>query len=127
MRKLYLLALATAVACASSGSSANNAPHTDRNVILQNELSSVPPGNLFDVIQRLRPNFLQSRGQSSITTTGGEYPTVYMDGRNYGDIGQLRQIISTQVETVRYYDAPSAQQRFGMISGSGVIEVISKR
>jgi hypothetical protein len=44
MRKLYLLALATAVACASSGSSANNAPYTDRNVILQNELSSVPPG-----------------------------------------------------------------------------------
>ena len=127
MRKLYLFALATVIACASSGTSASNPPHTDRNVILANELASVPQGNLFEVIQRLRPNFLRSRGESSIAIQGADYPTVYMDGRVYGDVGSLRQIVSSQVEAVRYYDAPSAQQRFGMISGSGVIEVTSKR
>ncbi len=125
MKNLYLFGLAAVVACASGGAS-TNAQRTDRNVITETELGTMPTSNLYEAIERLRPNFLRSRGQMSIQAAGSEYAVVYMDGRPYGDIASLRQITSTQVETVRYYDAPSAQQKFGMISGSGVIEVISK-
>ena len=125
MKNLYLFALAAVVACASGGAS-SSAPRTDRNVIAETELATVPTGNLYEAIERLRPNFLRSRGQSSINSPGGEYAAVYMDGRPYGDLASLRQIVTAQVETVHYYDAPSAQQKFGMISGTGVIEVISK-
>jgi len=125
MKVGYLFALAAVIACASGGTSAS-APRVDRNVIAQTELSSVPTSSLYEAIEKLRPNFLRSRGQASIQTSGGEYAVVYMDGRPYGDLGSLRQILSTEVSSVHYYDAPSAQQRFGMISGSGVIEVISK-
>jgi len=125
MKNLYLFGLAAVVACASGGAS-SNAQRTDRNVITETELATMPTSNLYEAIERLRPNFLRSRGQMSINARGSEYAAVYMDGRPYGDIASLRQIVSTQVETVHYYDAPSAQQKFGMISGSGVIEVISK-
>ena len=125
MKNLYLFALAAVVACASGGASPKVVP-PDRNVIAETELATVPTGNLYEAIERLRPNFLRSRGQMSINSPNGEYALVYMDGRPYGNLGSLRQIVTTQVETVHYYDATSAQQKFGMICGSGVIDVTTK-
>ena len=125
MKNLYLFALAAIVACASGGAP-TSAARTDRNVITETELATMPTSNLYEAIERLRPNFLRSRGQMSINLPSGEYALVYLDGRPYGDLGSLRQIVTTQVETVHYYDAPSAQQKFGMISGSGVIDVTTK-
>ena len=125
MKGLYLFALAAAVGCASGGPAAGAG--TDRNVITETELQSVPASNLYELIEKVRPNFLRSRGAASINLPGGEYAVVYMDGHSYGDLASLRSIIPNQVSQVRYFDASTAASRFGMISATGVIEVTSKQ
>jgi hypothetical protein len=133
MRRFYLTAVLTAFACASQ--SGPNAPagtvvaNSDRNIISATEIQSVPSANLYDLISKLRPHFLRSRGPQSLSSgsTATEYATVYMDGRPYGDIASLRSIVSSQVSEVRYYDASSAAAKFGMINSNGVIEVIIKQ
>lgn len=127
MRKLHLIALAGVLACASSGGGTGGPPPADRNVITQSELELAVGNNLYEVVEKLRPNFLRSRGATSINTPGQEFPVVYVDGRKYGDIASLRSLIPSQVSQVRYYDASSAAARFGVINAPGVIDVVIKQ
>jgi hypothetical protein len=126
MRKLYLIALAGSIACASSSTGIARQP-TDRNVIYQTELESVGSTNLYELIEKVRPNFLRSRGPTSFSSTGDEYPVVFVDGRRYGDLASLKSLITSQVSEVRYYDASSAAAKFGMINAPGVIDVHIKQ
>jgi len=131
MKKLYLLALATAVACASSPKSdraAISAGGSDRNVISEEEIRTVPASNLYELVEKVRPNMLRARGQSTLGgSTATDFPMVYVDGRQYGDIGSLRSLIPSQVSMVRYYDATMASGKFGMTAGSGVIDVTTRQ
>ena len=131
MKKLYLLALASVLACASSPKSdrATVAPGGgDRNVITEEEIRTVPASNLYDLVEKLRPNMLRARGQSTLGgSTASDYPSVYVDGRQYGDIASLRTLIPSQVSLVRYYDPQMASGRFGLTAGSGVIDVTTRQ
>jgi hypothetical protein len=132
MKTVHFVALALVLACASSGSGgserrdvATGAPQSgDRNIITESEIMAVPSANLYDLIEKLRPNMLRSRGAM---TLGGsattEFAEVYVDGRRYGDIASLRSIVSSQVSRVRYYGSSDAAAKFGMINANGVIEV----
>lgn len=130
MKKVYLLALAGSIACASgTGAGGAGTPRvpTDRNMINQLELESVAATNLYETIEKLRPNFLRSRGQASLSSSAPEYPSVYLDGRPYGDISSLRSIITTQVGMVRYYDTTAAAAKFGAMSVAGIIDVTTRQ
>ena len=126
MKGVYLLAMLSVVACATSTSqrASNPAGGNDRNVITEEELRSVPAGNLYELVSKLRPHMLRSRGQSTLGgSTASDYPMVYVDGRQYGDIGSLRSLVPSQVSLVRYYDPTMAAARYGATAGSGAIEV----
>jgi hypothetical protein len=131
MKKSYLIALAMVAACASSPKSDRAAitPGAgDRNVIAEEEIRAVPANNLYDLVSKVRPNMLRSRGQSTLGgSTASDYPLVYVDGRQYGDISSLRSLIPSQVSMVRYYDATMAAGKFGMTAGSGVIDVTTRQ
>ena len=43
----------------------------------------------YDVVKRLRPQFLQSRGPVSIANPTPTTPVVYLDGMRYGDVSAL--------------------------------------
>jgi hypothetical protein len=131
MRKLYLLVLTATLACASSPKS-DRATITpgggDRNVITEQEIRSVPASNMYELVEKLRPQMLRARGQSTLGgSTASDYPLVYVDGRQYGDIASLRSLIPNQVSLVRYYDATMASGKFGMTAGSGVIDVTTRQ
>lgn len=128
MRRFYPFALIAVLACASGGSGSGSLPAQDRNVITDTELTSVNSSSLYDAIEKLRPHFLRSRGSSGLSgESSSDFAAVYVDGRPYGDIGSLRSLVPAQLSQVRYYDAISAQQKFGITSGSGVIDVTVKR
>jgi len=91
------------------------------------EIAQLPSSSLYDLIQKVRPEFLRSRGTSSFNDTNTEYPVVFVDGRQYGDMASLRTLVSAQISQVRYYDAMAAQARFGVIKASGVIDVTVKQ
>jgi hypothetical protein len=124
IRYLYVTAVATVLACASSGG--GSASPRDSNVITEQELSAIPVGNAYDAIERLRPLFLRSRGKTSINTPGTQYATVYVDGVRYGDLNSLRNILASHVVDIRYYNGAEAGSRFGLQNTAGVIEIRMK-
>ncbi|MFL5478293.1 MAG: hypothetical protein ACJ79J_02545 [Gemmatimonadaceae bacterium] len=127
MKGLYPFALVAVVACASAGGSSAGMPAQDRNYITGAELLSLPSSSLYDAIEKLRPHFLRARGASSIGgQNADDYASVYLDGRPYGDINSLRSLVPAQIAGVRYYDSISAQQKYGITKGSGVIDVMVK-
>lgn len=131
MKKSYLFALAMVAACASGPKSDRAAIRpgaTDRNVISEEEIRTVPANDLYDLVSKVRPNMLRSHGQSTLGgSTASDYPVVYVDGRQYGDISSLRSLIPSQVSMVRYYDAQMAAGKFGSTAGSGVIDVTTRQ
>ena len=129
MKGVYLFAMAAVLACASNKTQRASIPtSTDRNVITEEEIRSIPASNLYELVQKLRPNMLRARGQSSLGgTTTNDYAVVFVDGRSYGDIASLRSLIPSQVSMVRYYEATDAAGKFGTINGSGVIDVTTRQ
>ena len=82
--------------------------------------------NAFEVVSKLRPQFLRSRGRTTITTGASEFPSVFVDGQYYGDLNSLRTIIAPQIKVIHYYNGPDAVTKFGMLYGSGAIEVTTR-
>jgi hypothetical protein len=129
MKGMYLFALATVVACASGTTQRASIPtSSDRNVITEEEIRTIPASNVYDLVQKLRPNMLRPRGQSTLGGTAvSDYAVVFVDGRSYGDIGSLRSLIPSQVSMIRYYESTDAAGKFGTINGSGVIDVTTRQ
>jgi len=126
MRAVYVMIAGLAIACSSSPKTTTTGTSptpSDRNVITETEIMQMPSVSLYDLIQKVRPDFLRSRGASSFSDTKTEYPVVFVDGRLYGDMASLRTLVSSQISQVRYYDAMAAQAKFGVIKASGVIDV----
>ena len=127
-RLLPALLVAMSIGCAAATSSGTGDRRSQ--VITQKDISvSGLGGSAFDVITRLRPNFLVSRGQT--TLNNGEsvsaYPNVYLDAVPFGDINTLRNIDSAQIAEIRLYQAWEAQTKFGMGNNGGVIAITTRR
>lgn len=126
---VFTALVAIALGCASTGS--GSLGETRRSQILtQEEISSSGvSGNAFDVVTRLRPNFLASRGPTTLgnAQTTSMYPNIYLDGIPYGDINTLRNIDASVIAEIRLYQAGEAQTKFGMGNNSGVIAITTRR
>ena len=121
--------------CASSpsGSSATASPSSQTRVrgsrdrITAEELATIDVQNALQAVQRLRPNFLQTRGAaSSSITQGPQEIVVYVDQTRMGGPGTLAQIPIAEVKEIQYLSATDATQRFGTGHGAGAIIVTRK-
>jgi hypothetical protein len=124
-RPFFVLTLAAALACASSGT-AGTTVRREPNLITEQEIAASNESNLFDVVNRLRPMFLKTRGRSTINAGGSEYASVFLDGQYYGELGSLRNIVASQIHEIRYLNGPDAVSKYGMRYGSGAVDVRSK-
>lgn len=118
---VVVLALA---ACASSGSSSSS-PRGP--IITSEEVASVSVSSTYELVQRLRPQWLRPRGSFSAVSPEASLPVVYSDGMRLGGLERLRDITPNDVAEVRYLSAADATTRFGTGHAGGVIEVITKR
>ena len=127
IRVLLVLLAVTALGCASGGTTSTSgaAPATNRNMLLREEITASGVGNMHDAIQRLRPQFLRVRGQSSITQ-GGDRVAVYMDNVHLGAEDVLRTIGANGVIRVEYVNGPDTTYKFGSNHSAGVIHIITK-
>ena len=83
--------------------------------------------NALQAVQRLRPNFLQTRGgATSSITQGPQDVVVYVDQTRMGGPNTLAQIPITDVKEIQYLNGTDATQRYGTGHGSGVIIVVRK-
>ena len=105
IRSIVALGLAAVLGgCASTGSTSMR---SRSDVLTREEIMSVPVGNLYEVVQRLRPRWLnvRSSGVGALSTT----IAVYQDQVRLGDLEILRQIPPQGVESLRYLDRSTAQ------------------
>src|SRR6185503_5074982 len=129
LRHIRLSALALTFvavgACASSKSASSQAVHRTGNTLDANDLADTGATNLYDAIQRLRPQWLTStrirRGGS------GDDLVVYLDSNRYGTMNSLRQLSVGGVQEVRYYGATEATNRYGTGHTGGAILVLMSR
>lgn len=119
-KQLYILTLAAVVACASAG---GTGIHRDPNLITEQEIADSKGSNGFDVVTRLRPMFLKTRGRTTIHAGGSGYASVFVDGVFYGDLGSLRNIVANQIHEIRYLRGVESVSKYGIAYGSGAIDV----
>jgi len=79
----------------------------------------------FATVQSLRPQWLVERGTTSFSHP--EHIKVYLDGSLLGGVGNLRQISTSSIESMRYMDGIEASNRYGLDHGMGAILVFTKR
>ena len=118
------LVLATLlVACASGASGGGRGA---RNVLTYDELVATNETNLYRAIQRLRPQWLRPRGQTSVTAA--TVVTVFVDGSPRGDASELIGMPLTGIVDVTHLSASEAAFRFGTVAGSGgTLEISTRR
>jgi hypothetical protein len=132
-----LLALAAA-GCATAGSSGSTGASASQssaprrgsgNLITETEINSSGVSNAYELIQRLRPAWLRSRGTSSVNGSagGGDTPVVYMDASQLGDLSTLNSVSIQSIRQIQFLNATDATQRFGTNLTGGAIVITSKR
>jgi hypothetical protein len=112
-------------ACASSGQSSSRGTSGAITFEMIDDLSS-SVSDAYAVVDRLRPQWLRSRGATSLRNPQPDYPVVYLDGTRWGPVGTLREINSNSVSEIRYISAAQATTRFGIGHMAGAILVASR-
>jgi hypothetical protein len=120
-----VLIAALLAACVSA--TAAHGPRRDvRNVLAADEIELSHAGTLHEAIQLLRPQFLFSRGRTSLRTPNNQLPVVIVNSVPQASFESLRAISARDVQYVRFLTAPEATTRFGTGYMGGVIEVVLK-
>lgn len=114
-----------AVSCASSGAPARSdsgvRTSRDRSVITLEEIRESSVRDAFQAVQQLRPDWLRSRGTSSMRSAEPATVVVYVDGQRYGAASTLEQFTVGSFRELRYYSATEATSRWGTGHSGGVI------
>jgi hypothetical protein len=105
----------------------------DPYVITAEEIAQNPSSNAYELIQRLRPGFLRTRGAVHGTASPGGSSgfeavdlVVYLNDSRLGGSEQLRQLQTTDIREIRYYNSADATTRWGTGHAAGAIQVISR-
>jgi len=100
----------------------NPMPAYDRSVIHQDEIAATHAMSGLDLVQKLRPSFLSSRGALTVIGRQSQLPTVYVNGLRYGTMATLQEIPASQIAEIRMYRIGSASM-FGAGEPAGVLAV----
>ena len=123
--RLFVAFIPAVLACTTPRA---GAPVSDPQLITEDQIEASRAPTAFEVIQKLRANFLSYRGETSFDRSKSQpYPTVYVDGQAYGTIGTLRNIPASQVATIRLYRSWEATTKFGTGNMGGVIAITTRQ
>lgn len=138
--RVIVAALAAVVSwgggCSSSGgggtsTAARPGGSRQQDVISESEITSraTDASNALQIVQKLRPQMLRSRGLVSPNDMTGEasMPKVYVDNVSYGAIESLANINAAQVKEIKFIKGPDATTTWGTGHMGGVILVTTKK
>ena len=122
-----LLSLALS-GCASAGVAGSGGRGRDPNLISSEELREAESEGIGvrQVIGRLRPRWLQTRGATSLSNPAGSSARVVLDGAPYGEIEALFDMTPIDIKEIRFMNARDATTRFGTGYDGGAILVVSR-
>jgi TonB-dependent Receptor Plug Domain len=123
-----VLALASVLVLACSPPRLGPGMVSNSQLITEDEIDASRATNAFEVIQKLRANFLSYRGETSLTKNQSKpYPTVYLDGQEFGPINTLRTIPASQISSIRLLRAWEATTKYGTGNMGGVIAITTRQ
>jgi hypothetical protein len=128
LRALALVGLTTmsiASACASAATQSQSSSGNSAQ-LTRADLAATNSNSVYDAIAKLRPEWLSSRGPTSVKDATPTSVDVYMNGTLLGKADYLRDVRLLDVSEVRYWNAGQASARFGIGHPRGVIEIIRK-
>jgi hypothetical protein len=125
MIKVRVLAAAAAVLLQVGCSSATQTSPSrgQGNVVTREQLAATNSENLYEALEKLRPEWLNSRGPTSVTDATPTMPNVFMNGQLLGRAEFMREIRVLDITEARFWPAGQAAARFGMGHPRGVIEL----
>ena len=130
MRRIVLavLLLGAGAGCATGPAPGQSFSERNRTVLFADEIdkSGGVGRNAYDLIAQLRPEFLRSRGATSLRNSVPPTATVYLDGVKYGDLQSLKLISAEHVTIVRYLSGSEATTRYGTDHVGGAILITTK-
>ena len=125
-RLVIALALAAAAGCSHPRLGPGDVYNSQ--VITEDEIVASRAANAYEVIHKLRANFLTNRGETSFNRTqSNPYPTVYLDDQEFGPISSLSSIPAAQITQIRMYRVSEANAKYGTHNVSGVIAITTRR
>ncbi len=101
-------------------------PESNPNIITEDEIRAAQEASIYDVVAKLRPQYLRDRGQVSLVSAVHDVATVFLNDQEYGPISLMRDLPASDFAEVRYYSGIDAVTKFGRYYGSGVIQLISR-
>lgn len=125
VRVIRVLAGALLLAACAGAPKTRDGPREDPDVISRAEISKTQALTAFDAVRTLRPAFLRSRGQTSLTRQVTNEPVVYLDNRRMGGLATLRDIPVQLIFEIRYLSSSEAQMKWGSGHPAGAVHVIS--
>lgn len=124
----WLMALPLVVATACSHPQLGPGEVFNSQVITEDEIIASRGSNAFEVIHKLRANFLTNRGETNFNRSqSNPYPTVYVDDQEFGPISTLATIPAGQISMIRLYRVSEANAKYGNRNLSGVIAITTRR
>jgi hypothetical protein len=127
MRKTLALVLALVLTACASSAPSDGTPRRQANRLAADEIQNAQAQNAYDMIRALRPNWLSTRGQHSLTNPLAGQVVIYVDGTRLGGADNLRQIQSRDIETATYMNASEAGSRLGLDHSGGAILLTLRR
>jgi len=98
---------------------------SSRNVLTAEDLQGQSERNLYDLLARIRPNWLRAQGANLVS--GTTPVVVYMNNVRFGGVEVLADLPLDEIEQVRFVDGTDAATRYGLNTDGGVIEVTTRR
>lgn len=89
------------------------APRNTSNIITRGQIDGTNRANALEIIQSLRPTWLNIRGPQSFSEDGGGEIMVYYGPTQLGGIETLREITPASIERLEFIPATKATQRWG--------------
>jgi hypothetical protein len=127
-RARVLFALLPAVMLACTHPRLGPGEMSNSQFISEDEIQASRESTAYDVIHKLRGNFLSYRGETNFDKSKSQpYPTVYVDGQEFGPISTLRSIPASEISTIRLYRSWEATTKFGTGNMGGVIAISTRQ
>ena len=132
MRRSILLGgcLLLSTACAGGGTmrldSGVQLGTGSRDVINVVQHPEVQELDAYQVVRRLRPFFLRSRGPTSVSLDGTNTLTVFVNQTPVGGVRELTSIQARDIREIRFLSPSEAVIRYGRRFSGGIIAVVTR-
>jgi hypothetical protein len=128
-RVVFAVMLLASAGCSTGPASGASYPAPNRTVLFADEIdkSGGLGRNAYDLLAQLRPEFLRSRGATTLQKNSApSTATVYLDGVKYGDLQSLKLISAEHITIIRYLNGSEATTRYGTDHVGGAILITTK-